>query len=508
MKLRGPAPTRRVMVVAIMVSMVAFLDSTVANLALPATERDLGGGLSLQQWVVDGYLLALAAMVLPGGSISDLLGRIPVMRFGLAAFGVGSVLAATAAWPAMLITARVIQGLGGAFLVPGSLALINSSFDRADRPAAIGAWTAWTGTAFALGPLLGGLAVDFLSWRWIYLLSAIPIVIGFVLTYWLCRIPGPCEHARVDVGGAALSAVGLGATVYALIESQRRGWDDPLIIASMVAGVAALLTFVAWQRRAPHPLVPPGLFTVRNFAGANLATAFVYGGLTMGSLAIALYLQEVAGYSATVSGLITLPSPVLSFLFAGRVGGMAARIGPRIFVLAGTLVAGVGLLLIRPSAHGFNVVTQLLPGRIVLAAGLVAAITPLTAVNLSSVAPAHSGIAAAVQNAVGRTSALIAVACVGLIAVGTLTDASFTRLLQVSAVLFFIGAVISGLTITNPAVRAELVPCEVAALGRDRYEAQPAPASRAWGGARYERMRFQRNDFTADTGSAAERATV
>src|ERR1700758_1423691 len=431
-KFRDVAPTTRVMAVAIMVSMVVFLDGTVVNLALPATERDIGGGMCSQQWVVDGYLLAVAAMVLPGGAISDLFGRIPVLRFGLVAFGAGCALAATAGSPAMLIAGRLIQGLGGAFLVPGSLALINSAFDHADRPAAIGSWTAWTGTAFALGPLLGGLTVDFLSWRWIYVLSAIPMAIGFALTFWLRQPPGPSERAPLDIVGAALSAVGLAATVYALIEQGRHGWNDSLR-GVLVVGIAALLAFVAWQRRAPHPMVPPGLFTVRNFAGANLVTAFVYGGLTLGSLAIALYLQEVAGYSATVSGLTTLPSPLLSFLFAGRVGGLAARIGPWLFVLAGTLVAGVGLLLIHPSAHGFNVVTDVLPGRIVLAIGMVLAITPLTAVNLSAVKSAHSGIAAAIQNATGRTSALIAVACVGLIAVGTLTDASFTRLLQVSA---------------------------------------------------------------------------
>src|SRR5580693_9426084 len=229
MKVRDAAPTSRVMVVAIMVSMVAFLDSTVVNVALPATERDLGGGLRLQQWVVDGYLLGLVAMILPGGSISDLFGRIPVMRLGLLAFGTGSLMAATAASPAMLITGRVIQGLGAAFLVPGSLALINSVFDRADRPAAIGAWTAWTATAFALGPLLGGLAVDFLSWRWIYVLSAVPMAIGFALTFWLCPMPGPAEHARLDVAGAALSAGGLVATVYGLIESDRRGWTSPVV---------------------------------------------------------------------------------------------------------------------------------------------------------------------------------------------------------------------------------------------------------------------------------------
>jgi EmrB/QacA subfamily drug resistance transporter len=477
-KVRDAPATSRVLVVAIMVSMVAFLDSNVVNLALPATERDLGGGLSLQQWVVGGYLLALVAMILPGGSISDLFGRVPVMRVGLTAFGTGSVLAATAAWPAMLITARLIQGLGGAFLVPGSLALINSAFDRADRPAAIGSWTAWTGTAFALGPLLGGLTVDFLSWRWIYVLSAIPMVIGFALTFWLCPMPGPSERARVDIAGAALSAVGLAATVYALIESERRGWVDPLVTGSLVVGVAALLAFVVWERRAPHPMVPLRLFTSRNFAGANLATAFVYGALMLGSLSTALYIQEVAGFPAIVAGLITLPTPIMSLLFARRVGRIASRIGPRIFLMTGPVLAGLGVFLIRPSAHGFNVVTDLLPGRIVLAIGLVLTLTPLTALNLSSVEPARSGIAAAIQNAVGRTSALIAVACVGLIAAGTLTDASFSRLLQVSAVLFFIGAVISGVTITNPTAPAEPVACEVAALCRDRHGAHPDLASR------------------------------
>jgi len=449
MKGRDVAPTSRVMVVAIMVSMVAFLDSTVVNLALPAIKRDLGGGLATQQWIVDGYLMALAAMILPGGSISDLFGRIPVLRFGLAAFGTGSLVAATAASPAMLITGRVVQGLGGAFLVPGSLAMIDSAFDRAERPAAIGSWTGWTATAFVVGPLLGGLAVDFLTWRWIYVLSAIPIVVGFALTFWLCPMPGPSEHARVDVVGAALSAIGMIATVFALIESQTRGWADPLVTASIVVGVAALLTFVGWERRAPHPMLPLELFANRNFAGANVTTVFVYGGLAMGSLSITLYIQEVAGYSATAAGLATLPSPVISFLFARRVGVMAARIGPRIFVIAGPVLAAIGYLLIRPAAHGFHAVTDLLPGLIVLATGTVLTSTPLTSVNLSSVEPEHGGVASAIQNAAGRLSALIGTACIGVIAAGTLSDASFGRLVQVSAVLLVIAAVISAVSITN-----------------------------------------------------------
>jgi MFS family permease len=459
--LRETAPTSRVMVVAVMVSMVAFLDSTVVNLALPATERDLGGGMCLQQWVVDGYLLALAAAVLPGGSISDLFGRVPVMRFGLVAFGTGSVLAASAASPVMLIAGRIIQGLGAAFLVPGSLAMINSTFAPADRHKAIGTWTGWTGTAFAIGPLLGGLAVDLLSWRWIYTLSAIPMVVGFALTFWLRPIPRTSQRAPLDVRGAVLAAIGLAATVDALIEAGQHGWS-PRIVASLIVGIAVLLAFVGWQRRAPHPLIPLRLFAVCNFAAANLATAFVYGAIAMASLAVALYTQEVAGYCATVAALATLPNPVLSFLFAKRVGGLAARIGPRVFLTAGPILAGLGLLLIRPG-HGFAIVTHLLPGTTVLAIGLVLTTTPLGALNLASVDAARSGIAAAVQNAVGRTSALTSVACVGLISAGALTDASFARLLQISAALFFIAAVIAGVRVVNPGSARESVLAEAVA---------------------------------------------
>jgi MFS family permease len=187
------------MVVAVMVSMVAFLNSTVINLALPAIEHDLGRGLALQQWIIDGYLLAMAAAVLPGGSVSDLFGRVPVMRFGLLTFGAGSILAAAARSPAMLITARLIQGLGAAFLVPGSLALINTVFDKAHQSTTIGVWTGWTGAAFALGPLLGGLCIDFLGWRWIFVLSAIPMAIGYALTFWLCPMSGRVDGAPESI---------------------------------------------------------------------------------------------------------------------------------------------------------------------------------------------------------------------------------------------------------------------------------------------------------------------
>lgn len=255
--------------------------------------------------------------------------------------------------------------------------------------------------------------------------------------------------------------------MYALIEQGRLGWEDPRVRAALGVGVAASLAFMAWQRRARHPLVPPALFASRNFTGANLVTAFVYGGITMGSLAITLYLMEVAGYSATAAGLITLPSPIMSLLFARGVGGPAGRIGPRIFLITGPALAGLGLLLIRPYPHGFHILADVLPGRILLAVGMVLAVTPLTVVNLSAVKSGRSGIAAAIQNATGRTSALIAVACVGVITANRLTEGSFTRLLGVSAVLFFVGAVIGGLVVGNSILQAEPVPDKAAAPVRN-----------------------------------------
>ena len=475
--LRDAAPTSRAMVVAVMVSMVAFLDSTVINLALPAIEHDLGGGLALQQWIVDGYLLAMAAAILPGGSISDLFGRVPVMRFGLLAFGAGSVLAAAATSPAMLITARLIQGLGAAFLVPGSLALINTVFDKAHQSAAIGVWTGWTGTAFALGPLLGGICVDYLGWRWIFVLSAVPMVVGFALTFWLCPMSGRVAGARVDTAGIGLSAVGLAATVYALIESQRHGWTNPMVITPSVIGIAALAGFVSWQRRSSRPMLPLPLFAFRNFAAANLVTAFVYGALTLGSLAIALYTQEIGGYSATAAGLATLPIPALSFVFARHVGRIAARVGPRAFLIAGPALAGIGLLLIRPKPKGFHAITDLVPGMTVLAIGLVATITPLVSVTLASVPTEHSGLASAINNAVSRLAALISIGSIGLISVGTASATGFAHVLEVSAALFALGALCAALLITNPPAGRQPVPCDIAALCRDRPGVQPALAS-------------------------------
>lgn len=475
MTFRNVAPTGRAMVVAVTVSMVAFLDSTVINLALTAIADDLGGGLRLQQWIIDGYLLTMAAAILPGGSISDLFGRVPVMRFGLVVFGVGSVLGGVATSAAVLITARLIQGLGAAFLVPGSLALINTVFDRAHQSAAIGVWTAWTGSAFALGPLLGGLCVDLLGWRWVFVLSAIPMAIGYALTFWLCPVNGRATGTHVDIVGIALSAVGLAASVYALIESQRTGWTDPGVVTPAALGVAALAGFVNRQRHSRHPMLPLSLFTARNFTAVNLVTAFVYGALTLGSLTVVLYAQEIGRYSATAAGLATLPIPVMSFVLARHVGRIAARTGPRVFLITGPALSALGVLLIRPKNHGFHAVTDLVPGMAMLAVGLVLTVTPLTSVALASVPVEHSGLASAVNNAVSRLAALVAIGSMGLITVGA-TAAGFADVLRVSAALFALGGVCAALGISNPSAGNGPVPCDVAALCRDRPGVQPALA--------------------------------
>jgi predicted MFS family arabinose efflux permease len=238
-----------------------------------------------------------------------------------------------------------------------------------------------------------------------------------------------------------------------------------------------LVFFVVWERRATDPMVPLHLLADRNFAGANLATAFVYGGLGLGSLVISLYIQEVGGYSATAAGMVTLPIPILSFLFARHVGAVAARLGPGLFLVIGPALAGTGLLVIALSAGAVNVAAGVLPGMMMLAAGLVATVTPLTSFALSSVDPARSGLASAINNAVSRLSSLITVACMGLIAAGSFTEVGFARLLQVSAALFFGGAITCGVTAPRSGAHVHTVPCEVAALCRDRGGVQPALAS-------------------------------
>jgi EmrB/QacA subfamily drug resistance transporter len=465
---------RRVLVVAILASFVAFLDGSVVNLALPAMARGLHGGLALQQWIVDSYLLTLGALILPAGSISDVFGRMPVLRWGLIAFGFGSVLAAAAPSGLVLICARLIQGAGAAFLVPSSLALINSTFTDNEQPKAIGIWTAWTGTAFVLGPLLGGLAVDLLNWRWIFILSAVPVVATFALSMDMQTAHEPrAGGARIDVSGAVLAAAGLAGTAFALIEMQRLGLSHPAVWGTLAIGMASLTAFVVWQFRARHPMLPMRLFGIRNFGVGNLATAFVYGGVSIGILVVSLVLQEVVGFTATEAGIATLPLPILSFLLAARVGALAARFGPRLFMAAGPLIAAAGFMLMRPREGDFDFWWQIVPGLVLFGLGMTITATPLTSAILGAVEPSQSGIGSAINNAVSRIAGLIAVALAGVIAGGTLDFDSFRRVALVTAALFSLGGVVAAIGIRNPVKPAEPVVAEAMAQCRDRAAAPP-----------------------------------
>ncbi len=472
--MRAIGGDRRVLLVAILASFVAFLDGSVVNLALPAMARSLHGGLALQQWIVDSYLLTLGALILPAGSISDLFGRMPVLRWGLIAFGFGSVLAAAAPSGLVLICARLIQGAGAAFLVPSSLALINSTFTDNEQPKAIGIWTAWTGTAFVLGPLLGGLAVDLLNWRWIFILSVVPVVATFALSMDMQTAHEPrAGGARIDVSGAVLAAAGLAGTAFALIEMQRLGLSHPAVSGALAIGMASLTAFVWWQFHTRLPMLPMQLFGIRNFGVGNLATAFVYGGVSIGILIVSLVLQEVAGFTATEAGIATLPLPILSFLLAARVGVLAARFGPRLFMAAGPLIAAAGFMLMRPREGDFDFWWQILPGLVLFGFGMTITATPLTSAILGAVEPSQSGIGSAINNAVSRIAGLIAVALAGVIAGGTLDFGSFRRGALATAALFSLGGVVAAIGIRNPVQPAEPVVAEAMAQCRDRAAAPP-----------------------------------
>ena len=448
---------RDVLIVAIMASFIAFLDGSVVNVALPAIERELGGGLTVQQWVVDAYLLTLGALILLAGSLSDQFGRVRILRIGLIGFGVASLMCALAPTALVLILSRGLQGMAGAMLVPSSLALIISAFEGQAESRAIGTWTAWSGTAAIIGPLAGGLFVDTLSWRWVFGINVLPIAL---LMWWLPRLrelPDERRPVPIDHLGAVLAVVGLGGSVYALIEQPRLGWSSPAVWAPLAVGLAALAAFVVQERRSSHPMMPPSLFNSRNFSVGNVATLAIYGALSLGTFALTVFLQQVAGLPATVAGLVLLPVTFLMLGLSSVFGGLAGRLGPRWFMAFGPVIAGVGFLLMTSIGEEPNIWTEVMPGVIVFGVGLSITVAPLTAAVLGGVKPEHAGVGSAVNNAVARIAGLLGVAAIALISGGALDIDGTRRAMLAAAVLLFIGGVVSAIGITNAGVRSAAV---------------------------------------------------
>lgn len=446
------APLQRLVIaIAVLASFVTFLDGTVVNVALPAISEELGGGITTQQWVVDAYLITLSALILLAGSLSDAYGRVVVMRIGLIAFGISSIAVAAAVDPLMLIVARAAQGAAGALLVPSSLALITATMRGDVQARAIGVWTAFTTAAQLVGPLLGGVFVDFLSWRFVFLINVVPIGVTLLLLARL-RLPEHPRGIRVDWWSGALCALGLGAVVFALIEQPNLGWASPAIWIPAIVGAALFIAFLLRQRRSAAPLMPLRLFRVRDFGWGNLATLFVYAALSLNGFVVGVYLQQGAGLSATAAGLASLPMTILMILLSSRAGGWAGRWGPRIFMTIGPLVMAVGALMLLTVSADFDYWWQVLPAMIVMGLGLSLTVAPLTAAILGAIDENHSGIASAVNNAVSRVAGLLVVAMLSTIVGGTLDLDGFHSAAWVTAALLILGGVVSWIGIRrNPA---------------------------------------------------------
>jgi EmrB/QacA subfamily drug resistance transporter len=401
---------------AIMGSFVVGLDATVVNVALPSIAADLGGGLAGQQWVSNAYLLALGSLILIGGSLGDLLGERRVFAIGVAGFGIVSLVCALAPSIEVLIAGRALQGVFGALLTPSALAVIVSAFPPDERGGAIGSWTAWSGIAMVIGPLFGGYLIDATSWRWIFAINVPFVVVTLMLI--LVAVPKQGRETRrapIDWVGAVLCALGLAGPVFALIRQPTLGWGSPGVVLPALAGIALLATFLWWESRTPYPMLPLGLFRRRNFAVGNAETFAMYGGLGITFFFLVLFLQQVAGYDALQAGLATLPSTIVMFLLSKRVGRLADRFGPRLFMGFGPLVAAAGLVLMQRIDATPNYFTDVFPGLLVFSLGLSATVAPLTATVLADADERNAGIASGVNNAVARVASLLAVAALGAV---------------------------------------------------------------------------------------------
>ncbi len=431
---------------------IVFLDGTVVNIALPAIDRTLGGGLVVQQWVVDGYLLTLSSLLLLGGVLGDRYGRRRMFAIGLVAFTLASLACGIAPTGGALVVARLVQGVGGALLVPGSLSLIDASIRPADRGRAVGMWAGLAGVSTAVGPFVGGWLVDAVSWRWVFLINLpLAAVALWVILRHLPESLDPSAPRRLDLLGAVSITLGLAGLTYTFIEMPARGWS-PLTIASAVVGVVGLVAFPLIESRHPAPLLDLGIFRSSQFTGANLTTLTVYGALGGALFLVALQLQQSLGYSALAAGISMLPITVIMLLLSPRMGAAAQRFGPRLPMTVGPLVAGAGLALMARVVPGVSYWTTVFPAVVVFGLGLATTVAPLTSTVLASVQERQVGAASGVNNAVSRMAGLLAVAI--LPPVAGITQAGggplgpgFGRAMLISAGLCVVGGMTAFATV-------------------------------------------------------------
>jgi EmrB/QacA subfamily drug resistance transporter len=442
-------------------SSVVILDGTIVNMALPKIASEMHVGFSSLQWITDAYLLSLSALILLGGSLGDIFGRKKIYLIGLVGFGASSLLCAVTPSVELLIAARILQGVFGALLVPGALAIINTMFVLKERSVAIGRWTAWSSIAVVAAPFLGGWILGVASWRWIFLINLPLIFACFMLALTAVKETKDSYPRKVDVLGAVLVSLSLAGLTYGLIEGPARRWPMSTI-AALVLGVILGLGFVAQEWRSRDPMVKLALFKSRNFTGSNLMTFLMYGALSGFTFALVIYLQTRLHYSALQAGLSLLPISILLMLFAGRVGKLSAQYGPRLFMTLGPLLAGAGMTWLYFLQPGANYIANILPGVLLFSAGLTLLVAPLTTTVMISVNEEDSGIASGINNAVSRVAGLIVIALLGLLGVSQVYQFS----MALCAVLAATAGVISFVAIRNPYKKrrqaSDKVPTELA----------------------------------------------
>ena len=407
----GTPAGRWVLLAAVLGFGLAGIDATVVNVALPAIADDLDADFADLQWTVNGYTLTLASFILLGGALGDRYGRRRVFVVGVVWFAVASLLCGFAPTAEVLIACRALQGVGGALLTPGSLAMISASFAPGDRARAIGSWSGLGGVAAAAGPFVGGCLVDVASWRWVFLINVpLAVLVVVVAQRHVPETRAPGASGRIDLAGAALGALSLAGVTYALIEAPGRGAGASDVVSAATVGVLAGGAFLLVERHTRAPMLPLGLFASRVFSAVNAVTFVVYGALGVVLFLLVVALQTVGGFSALAAGTALLPITVVMLLLSGRAGALGARTGPRLPLTAGPLVCATGVVLLLRVGPDTSYVRDVLPGMTVLGLGLALLVAPLTATVLAAVDASHAGIASGVNNAVARAAALLTVA--------------------------------------------------------------------------------------------------